>query len=151
MNKPEAIIFDLDGTLADVQHRLHYIQKNTDDSCVNWEAFNSACDKDEPNYDIIELTRMYMEEGYYIIIASGRNESARNKTGKWLIKHHVHYDDLIMRPDGDYRPDEVLKSEMLDTILQHHEVHMCIDDRDKVVEMWRNRGIRCLQVAKGDF
>jgi hypothetical protein len=74
------------------------------------------------------------------------------KTAEWLDRHSIRYTRLFMRPDGDSRPDDILKEEILDRdILPHWIPEMALDDRDRVVAMWRRRGIPCLQVAPGDF
>jgi hypothetical protein len=87
-----------------------------------------------------------------VILVSGRVERTREKTVAWLKESFVHYDALLMRPDGDFRADDVLKEEILDRdILPNYAVDMAFDDRDRVVAMWRRRGIPCLQVAPGDF
>ena len=157
MIKVDAVIFDLDGTLADITHRLHHIDKDHADENghysdeVDWDAFNDACHRDKPHKDIIELLRMYKSRHYVVWILSGRGDSAREKTIAWLKEHDVPYDFLMMRPEKDFRPDEVLKAQMLEEVQTHYVVHLCVDDRSKVVRMWREKGLRCLQVAQGDF
>jgi hypothetical protein len=50
-----------------------------------------------------------------------------------------------------FMPDEILKKEMLDTFVNIDDVFLVVDDRDKVVKMWREEGLTCFQVAEGDF
>ena len=94
---PEWIIFDLDGTLADIGHRLNFIKGE----CPNWDSFNMACNKDEPKTDIIELLKMLQIYGKSIAIFSGRMETARERTIEWLKKHEIKYDILEMRASKD--------------------------------------------------
>ena len=57
-----------------------------------------------------------------------------------------------MRAEGDYRADDVVKGELLDRILADgYHPELVFDDRTRVVNMWRARGIMCAQVAEGDF
>jgi hypothetical protein len=90
--------------------------------------------------------------GYKVILVSGRSigHGCGLKTEDWLLEHHVPYDWLFMRADGDHRPDHQIKEE----ILQHlpiGSIRYVLDDRDQVVAMWRKHGLRCLQVAPGGF
>jgi hypothetical protein len=85
---------------------------------------------------------------------SGRDEGAgRAITEEWLHKHAaVPVTYLYMRPAGDTRPDEIVKRELY---FQHvdmaYNVEFVLDDRNKVVDMWRELGLPCLQVAEGAF
>jgi hypothetical protein len=154
-------IFDIDGTIADITHRRHFVASKP----KNWGAFNRAMKDDTPHQDIIELMRMMRLYGYQILIASGRGEEDREKTVQWLTDQGIvqagvpastgipiYYRKLYMRPAGDYRSDNIVKSEILDEMLADgYKPTMAFDDRDQVVKMWRERGLRCLQVAEGSF
>ncbi len=142
MNK---MIFDLDGTLANIEHRRHYVVGKNQD----WDKFYLACDKDLPNVPIDDICRN-MGLIYEIIIFSGRGEIARERTEEWLELFGIRYDKLYMRPIGDYTPDEELKKKWL-SYFNKEEILCVFDDRQKVVDMWRSEGLVCLQVAKGDF
>ena len=103
------------------------------------------------------------------LIFSGRNDRSFHTTKQWLKDHNVPFDLLVLRPDkfkdeswpiadGNpatpdmrYMPDEILKKKMLDTFVDKNDVLMTVDDRQKVVDMWRAEGLTCLQVAPGDF
>lgn len=138
----DCVIFDLDGTLANIDHRLHYIRQEPPD----WNAFFEACDRDT----VIEpVKRLFHELGRErIAIVSGRSSSVRQKTQKWLRDNDLIPDLLLMRAEGDYRPDYVVKSEFLDQILASgYHPWLVIDDRPSVVKMWRERGLTCLQCA----
>jgi len=142
------IIFDLDGTLADIEHRRHLVT----DGNVDWDNFYKLCIDDSPNMPIVELYKTLQKSGKYTMtIFSGRGEIAKKETKKWLKDNFIKYDILKMRPKGDYTPDEILKLGWLKE-LQQKEMIMCVfDDRKKVVDMWRKQGLICCQVAKGDF
>ena len=144
---PPAIIVDIDGTLSNQSHRQYLIEGPKKD----WDAFYEQCHLDMPHNHIGVIVNR-LADVYRIILMSGRVERVRGKTEHWLNRHFIRYHDLHMRPDGDYRPDDVLKEEILDRdILPFWHVVMAFDDRDRIVKMWRRRGIPCLQVAEGDF
>lgn len=142
-------IFDIDGTLADLSQRLHLIQSQPPD----WEAFFMASGADQPIWDIITIARA-LRQGSTIILSSGRAEKSRAITVAWMNKYRVLFDALYMRKDGDHREDNVVKSELLDQILAKYPgipIAGIFEDRQQVVDMYRARGFRVLQVAKGDF
>ncbi len=147
MTKPAAVIFDLDGTLANIEHRLHFITDGNDD----WDGFFEACSEDAPKLDIIELAQIYHEADYAIVIMSGRSEAVHDKTMYWLDYYDVPVDMLWMRSEDDFRPDQIVKKEFLTTVEEIYSIKLCVDDRSKVVKMWRDEGYTCLQVADGDF
>lgn len=141
-------IFDLDGTLANIDHRLHYLDRN------DWDGFFQACDKDEPVQNIIQIL-LDLSEFNEVQIWSGRSAVVEAKTLEWLDTHikadHILGGDLLkhMRKEGDYRPDTVIKEEWL---YQFHQERgfmptIIFDDRQLVVDMWRRNGVTCAQVA----
>lgn len=149
--EPNCIIFDIDGTLADCEHRTHWVRSNP----KNWAAFNKAMKFDTPNIDIIWMLKTFHKSGCTILIASGRGEEDREITIKWLAEIaniHELYEKLYMRPAKDYRSDDIIKSEILDQmIVDGYNPTMVIDDRSQVVAEWRRRGLRCLQCNPGEF
>lgn len=146
------VIFDLDGTLALIDHRRHWLDKSQHpelSSDQRWRAFFAACVEDVPNWPVIE-TLLCLSDHHYIVIFSGRSDEVREQTEAWLNRHDVYYDELLMRQAGDHTVDEVLKKGWLAEM--DKESIMCVfDDRDKVVQMWRDEGLPCFQVAPGKF
>lgn len=142
-------LFDLDGTLADMTHRLHFVKNGN----KNWHSFYHACVDDQPISEMIHLLRVLKASGSEIWIVSGRSDEVMAETAYWFDSYSVPYDVLLMRTQGDYRPDNLVKQEMLDNMLDvdRNRVVMAFDDRSRVVDMWRANGIRCLQVTPGDF
>ncbi len=145
-------IFDLDGTLALIDHRRHFVESKKPD----WQSFFQACDKDQPNDPVIKIMER-LHESADIWIFSGRSDEVELKTLEWLAKHTSFVpgerDKLFMREAGDYTPDDILKQSWLDSMRANDLLRLVavFDDRDKVVNMWRKNGITCLQVAPGDF
>ena len=149
------IVFDIDGTLANASHRIHYIKKQPKD----WDAFFAEQANDKPHLHIVDTLLAFKQHGKYpIIFASGRPAKYREMTEKWLIKYGLFNPFLdgklwlFMRPDGDRRDDDIVKREILGKMqMQGFQPIMAFDDRDRVVKMWRDNGIPCCQVAPGDF
>jgi predicted secreted acid phosphatase len=141
-------LFDIDGTIADLTHRLHHIEKTPKD----WDAFFDSCHKDAPIPHIVELAALISKHAR-VIFVSGRSDRCRSETMEWLCKHGLGQSvGLFMRKDGDHRPDNVVKLELLEQIKSRgYEPIMAFDDRNQVVEMWRANGVPCAQVAPGDF
>ena len=145
MNK--AVLFDIDGTLADLSHRLHHITRHP----INWDAFFAAVGDDAVIEPVRELAQALHGAGYRIILVSGRTDKVRDLTIGWLNANAIPFDALLMRREGDTRQDFIVKSELLDVILaEGHEILCVVDDRPSVVAMWRERGLTCLQCRDWD-
>ena len=144
------VIFDLDGTLALIDERRALAAKP--DGKINWKVFfapeNIALDK--PNEPVIEMFKCLADRGFEMIILSGRDAISRTETRLWLKEHGIFPDILWMRPQGSFTPDNELKQTWLDEIGVDN-VFCVFDDRDKVVQMWRDNGLTCFQVAPGNF
>jgi phosphoglycolate phosphatase-like HAD superfamily hydrolase len=145
------VIFDLDGTIALIDHRRHFVEKKGPKaSDEDWRNFFAACVDDQPNQPVIEILRALRAQGYYIVILSGRSDEVGSETKVWLKANDVPYDELHMRPEGNYEPDQKWKARFISRFEQS-KILCVFDDRDKVVDMWRSKGITCFQVAPGDF
>jgi phosphoglycolate phosphatase-like HAD superfamily hydrolase len=146
--KKDLTVFDLDGTLALIAHRHHFLEGRK----KNWRKFFAACVNDPPNCPVIKVLQGLHHEGYEIWIVSGRSDEVREETVRWLQQHEVPYHHLIMRRAGDFTADDVLKrSWLVNGIIPKDRVLIVFDDRDKVVAMWRREGLTCAQVAPGNF
>lgn len=147
MNSQVAWIFDLDGTLCNVDHRLHLVRNKP----KNWKAFFEALTQDSVNPAVSDiLDRLCLD--YPIILCSGRPEKYRALTMGWLDANDIQYDKLFMRQNGDYRSDNIVKEEIyLNHIEPNYTIMGVFDDRQQVVDMWRSHGLTCFQCAPGDF
>lgn len=136
--KRDAWIVDIDGTLAHTEGRR--------------SPYNEALvSLDSPDPVVIELVQL-LAPRYDILICSGRHDTCRTDTVAWLQQHNVPYTNLFMRGAEDNRKDSIIKLEILDNyILPTWNVVGVLDDRNQVVEAWRSRGLKCLQVEPGDF
>lgn len=134
---PEAIIVDIDGTLAHMDGRSPY----------DWERVGEDL-LDENLGRIIHV----LSERFRVIVMSGRSEDCREITQEWLRDNHVKYDYLFMRPSRDNRPDTIIKYELFDEHVRGRFNITCVyDDRDSVCALWRRMGLSCYQVAPGNF
>lgn len=149
MHIPRTIIFDIDGTIANIEHRRHHVTEKP----KNWAAFNREIVNDTPFKDIIYLAQIFHSMGENVILCSGRGEEDRKVTEEQMRSFGVPYQKLYMRPEKDSRRDDIIKKELLDQIIAdgYDVPFMVFDDRDQVVAMWRANGIRCMQVAPGNF
>lgn len=162
-------IFDLDGTLALIEHRRHFVEppmiqapaslggQMKDPSFVpDWKSFFAECRNDEPNWPVIATMNMLLKSGADVRIWSGRSAEVMNETLSW-IQRFFEIDSeevqLCMRREGDFTPDEKLKEFWLGELNEYDRRRLVavFDDRQKVVDMWRANGVACFQVAPGKF
>lgn len=159
--KPQAFIFDIDGTIADCSHRVHFLkppaglihfEKGETDWKPDWDAFYDACDKDEPIMNVLRVLAN-LDNSYEIIFVTGRPERIRNKTHLWIAEYLcLGYCHMYMRKDGDHRPDYQVKREIYETqIKDKYDVIGVFEDRKQCVDMWRALGLQCYQVNNGDY
>lgn len=155
MNKQQAIIVDLDGTLANCEHRRHFVTGEKKD----WKSFYERMGEDTVNEwcEFIIDKCCYNEYGFIeksILLVSGRPEEYRDLTLDWLNKNALapFNINIYMRKTGDYRDDVIIKEEIYrEHIEPNYNVLFAIDDRAKVAALWRRLGIVCLHCAQGDF
>ena len=147
------IIFDLDGTIALVDKRREV--SKLPDGKMNWdEWFNPSNIKlDEPNEPVIKMAQLFAEDGFNIFIFSGRSDKTIHTTRSWLTHNRVPFHKLVMRDSvtRHFVPDDILKKDMLDKHLDIDDVFFVVDDRQKVVDMWRSLGLKVFQVDEGNF
>lgn len=140
---PGAIICDLDGTLA------HFGDKNPYERDFINDALNHNVSM---ILDLVAQGEDVFNFPIYIIIVSGRSDKFKEETKQWLDKFGVHYEQLFMRKDDDWRKDSIVKQEIYDQHIKgKYNVIFVLDDRNQVVDMWRKNGLTCLQVAEGNF
>src|SRR5262245_48937226 len=133
-------IFDIDGTLADVSHRLPHIEKEPKD----WEAFLACIDQDTPIPHMVRLARDLSYSGAPIVYMSERTDDCRAATETWLWLQELPFGRVFLRPLGDRRPGAELKREMLLQLrAEGYEPTMVFEDRNSVVQMWREIGVPC--------
>ncbi|MDA8412489.1 MAG: hypothetical protein M0023_01740 [Desulfobacteraceae bacterium] len=142
-NKTRVVIFDLDGTLADVSRRRKILQQTP----KAWDAFFADMDSDPPNPPIVELYKVLEASRLYsMYVVTGRPERYREVSARWISFQGLKAERLFMRIDGDKREDHIIKMEILNEIrASGEEIAFVVDDRESVVKMWRENGVTCLQ------
>ena len=154
------VICDIDGTLMNVEKRVEYAKKHKKDTdrVMDWDIFLNPMvmlEFDTPNKDVVGVIKSLYHsdwENYNLIITSARNERHRDVTMKQLELARVDYDAMYLRDDGDMRPDDIVKEELLGKIrADGYKPTIAFDDRNQVVNKWRELGINCYQVRSGDF
>lgn len=134
---PDAIVVDMDGTLALLNGRSPYNA--------------STCDQDLPNQPVVETVHKW-QSSVNVIVVSGRTDDSRRQTEKWLKQYGILYTALYMRKTGDPRKDAIVKQEFYRLhIAGKYNIRFVLDDRQQVVDMWRSLGLTVFQVAEGDF
>ena len=129
-------VFDIDGVLADVRHRLHHVERRPKD----WDSFFASMDDDTPLEDGVALAQRYADEGHRIAYLTGRNESYRELTLAWLRRHGLPDGRLVMRRNDDRRPARVFKPQALSRLAREGEIVVVVDDDRAVVDVLRHEG-----------
>ena len=129
-------VFDIDGVLADVRHRLHHVERKPKD----WDSFFASMDDDTPLEDGVALAQRNADEGHRIAYLTGRNESYRELTLAWLRRHGLPDGRLVMRRNDDRRPARVFKPQALSRLAREGEIVVVVDDDRAVVDVLRHEG-----------
>lgn len=137
--KPDCVIFDVDGTLANVSGVRHYVMD--DPRHKNFEKFHAGASLCPPNYDVLEMARLEILAGRVVIVVTSRKEKWRYRTSTWLRKWDVGHEHLMMRPDSDNRKDFEVKRDILARIRTRYNVVHAYDDNPNVIALWRSEGI----------
>lgn len=153
-HKPSVVVCDLDGTLCNVDHRLHTVRGP---GKKDWKSFFQGIPQDTVNSwcAAILIGISQRSGGHDVVFCSGRPDDHRAATQEWLRKHLGLLgaeSPLYMRPRNDSREDSLVKEILLDfEILTRYKPDFFIDDRARVVEMYRRRGFTVLACAEGNF
>lgn len=148
-----AFIFDLDGTLCDCTPRVKKYLNGNDD----WEGFYEHCDEDYSIDAVCVILEALYWKGYDILFVTGRRESCRENTLKWLREHFneqiADTNKLFMRSAEDgHRADYVTKIKNYNKYIRDKWYVLGVfEDRDSCVYAWRDLGLQCFQVADGTY
>jgi len=135
-NLPRVVVFDVDGVLADVRHRLKHVERKPKD----WPAFFAAMPGDAPLPEGIALAQRHAAAGDAIVYLTGRNEAYRRTTLAWFAQHGLPEGRLVMRRDDDRRPARLFKPQALARIARGAQVVAVVDDDEAVVSVLRAAG-----------
>ena len=135
--RPAAVIFDIDGTLADVSHLSEYVTGiNTD-----YDTFHTlVCDADPIEWVVEEVHRR-INTGYEIILVTARQEKFQQQTEQWLLEHEIDYTEMWMRRTNDVRSDYAIKSEILSALKLRYDITHAYDDNPHTTQLWLGNGI----------
>jgi predicted kinase len=135
-NKSKAILVDIDGTLAHMNGKRGPFE---------WDKVHL----DDVDEHVRHIVNSYFDsEDYYVIILSGRDGSSLHATKEWLYKNDISFNTIFMRQAGDMRKDSIIKEEIFwNYIAPIYNVQLVIDDRPQVCRMWRDLGLKVMQVA----
>lgn len=138
------IVFDLDGTIRDPRHRVHLVRDGNHD----WDSFFAECVNDIPIHTTIAALNAHWDAGHRVEIWSACSDVVRRETEEWLIANKIDPSILThMRSAGDMTPDVDLKRKWLLAIHPDERPDIVYDDRQRVVDMWRDEGTVCFQVS----
>lgn len=130
-NLKNIVVCDIDGTVADCEHRKSYLEKEPKD----WKGFFSKMSIDTPRIEVYnEAMETALANDAELIFVSARPEDYREVTEAWLKFYGMDYLHLIMRKSGDKRPDVDVKQQILDKYLSHYNIVKVFDDRPIVLE-----------------
>lgn len=139
-----AVIVDLDETLVDVRDIEHHVSGPEKD----YAAFHAASADAPADAEVLTAVREAHASGLAVLVVTSREFVWRDLTLDWLVAHEVPYDELVMRIVGDYRPDHVVKAEMLDRLeADGYVVQRAWEDREEIAELWAGRGIEVVRVG----
>ena len=139
------VLCDIDGTIADCKHRQHFIRDGNRD----WKGFFSEMGKDTVRKDVQKILIDLYNEMYTILFVSARPEEYRDITLQWLEQNNLSFAfTILMRGTGDSREDSIVKKEILDRYFpDKSKIHAVIDDRPRVIKMWRDEGLNVIDVG----
>lgn len=128
-------VFDVDGVVADVRHRLHHVARRP----KSWQRFFAGAAADPPLETGVELARQW-SAAHDIVWLTGRPERLRRVTERWLRDQGLPARRVLMRPSGDRRPARLYKAERLAALARNATIAVVVDDDPDVVELLRSRG-----------
>jgi phosphoglycolate phosphatase-like HAD superfamily hydrolase len=137
---PSVAVFDIDGVLADVRHRLHHVASRPKD----WDAFFGAAPDDPPLMEGLGAVATADRAGHVVVYLTGRPERCRTATLAWLADQGLPEGELFMRDDSDRRPARITKVAALRRLSRRYRVEAFVDDDAAVVEAVRAAGFPVL-------
>ena len=139
----DAVIFDMDGTLCDVEPIRHYVTGER----RNFDAFHKASLWCRPN-DNVRTMALALPKSIAVIIVTARDARYERETRDWLAKYGITYDAMYMRPWGDGQKDAIVKAVILERILSDgFEPILAVDDRDDIIAVWEAYDIPTIKVG----
>ncbi len=138
---PPVVIFDIDGTLMNEEHRAEFRDKR------DWETYFSLCGQDTPFQHIVDLTREYKDKGYEVWVMSGRYITTEKDTLESFEKCGVVFDHMKLRGEGNFIPDYVIKPAWARKYIGLERIEAVYDDSPRVIEAFRKKGLNVIDVT----
>lgn len=140
----QAVVFDIDGVLADAGGRDHFVARRPKD----WDSFFAACG-DDPPIDAGTAAIAEVPPDVALVLLTGRPLKVQRATVSWCAQHGIRWDLLIMRAAGQYSASAVFKGQEFDRLAgTGFEVLAVFDDDASVIEQARARGLSATLVAR---
>lgn len=133
-------VFDIDGVLADVRHRLHFVEQRRKD----WDGFFGAAVDDPPLAQGVELARASAAD-CEVVYVTGRPERCRADTRAWFARHGLPEGELAMRGERDRRPARQAKLQLLQRLAADRVVAVVVDDDLQVCAAYEDAGFRVIR------
>jgi hypothetical protein len=136
------VLLDLDHTVSNAFWRDSMI------GVESWDKYHEESQHDKPFKNVANLINSLASVGYVIIGITGRNEKFRQLTTNWLLKHRIDVDELLMRPDGNFEKNGIVKIKLIDDRFKknYKEIQFLIDDNEDTILEFFKLGIATLQV-----
>jgi predicted kinase len=137
------VLVDVDGTLATIE--------DGQGGTVRYQHDESKVLHDKPIEFVVRWVQALYPH-YNICLVSGRHDWCGDDTCDWMDMHGVAFDHILMRYSGDNRSDVLVKQEILNelaAVIGKENIAFVIDDRPRVVEMWRSNGLLVIPVRGG--
>ena len=135
------VLCDIDGTIANNDHRQHFLQGKKD-----WDGFFSELINDEPIFKIINKIKAHHLSGKEIIFLTGRPEKYRYSTSLWLKENFKFEFRLLMRKNNDYRNKLLIKNEIFEDNFSTHSIYCIYDNDEDLIKLWKDKGINSILV-----
>jgi hypothetical protein len=137
VNRPSAVLVDMDGTLCDVSTVVH-LQAEPD----GFTAFHHGCAQCPPHRAVVDWCVDHHRRGHELLVVTGRDAWARGLTEQWLSAHlPVPISGLHMRRNGDFRSNAEVKREIYGHLASAYDIGAAIDDEPQIVQLWHELGI----------
>lgn len=146
MDKPNAVIFDMDGTLANVSGIRHYVRARP----KNFDKFHAESINCPPNEEVAQSARDLAND-HVILVVTARKVKWVYHTLFWLAENGIPYDELLMRDDWDDRPDYEVKRDILEHIRSRWTPVLAFDDNPNVIKLWEEHGIPTVHVEGWEY
>ena len=149
MEPGPCVVFDVDGVLANADHRQDVLFAGG--GRKNWKAFFAAAGDDALIEEVARLTTL-IDPALKVVLLTARPTSNRSITLTWLAQQDLRWDLLVMRPDGDFRSSPEAKRAAVEELRhQGFDPQLAFDDDRRNVDMFHDEGIPCIYIHSGYY